>query len=146
MNDDREKLEQVIGKALREQPLRRAPSAMESRVLAAIEARGATTFWTQGFAHWPVGARVAFIFFAVAMTKLTLMAGDWMLAIIRPDSLVAGAVSKVSWIKVLVDVVHSSVRSIPEHWLWAGFVIVAVVYGVLFMISAIAYRTLYASR
>jgi hypothetical protein len=47
---------------------------------------------------------------------------------------------------VVAEVVYSSLRSIPEHWLWAGLVIVAAIYGALFVISAIAYRTLYANR
>jgi len=146
MNDDREKLEQLIGAVLREQPLRRAPPAMESRVLAAIESRAALSGWRRGFMHWPIFARVSFILASFAIVRFTLLATDWTLEAVNPSGLLAGALSKVSWIKVVAEVVYSSLHTIPEHWLWAGLVIVAAVYGTLFVISAIAYRTLYANR
>jgi hypothetical protein len=146
MNDEREKLEQLIGAVLREQPLRRAPPAMESRVLAAIESHAAMSGWRRGFMHWPVFARVAFILASFAIVRFTLLATDWTLTAVNPEGFFAGALSKISWIKVVAEVVYSSLRSIPEHWLWAGLVIVAAIYGALFVISAIAYRTLYANR
>jgi hypothetical protein len=146
MTNDRDKLEKWIGAVLREQPPRRAPSTLEARVLATIEARGATSWWRKGFVHWPMLAQVSFILASFAIVKFALLATDRTVEVVNPSGLVADAVSKVSWIKVLAEAVYSGARSIPEHWLWAGLAVAGMVYGVLFAISAIAYRALYASR
>lgn len=146
MSNDHDKLEKLISAALREQPLRRAPAALEGRVLALIEARGALPGWRKGFAHWPMLARVAFILASFAIVRFALLATDLTVAAVNPSGLIEGAVSKVSWIKVLAEVMYASLRSIPEHWIWAVLIVAGAVYGVLIAISAVAYRTLYVSR
>lgn len=146
MQSDNDKLERLIDGVLREQPLLQAPSGMQSRVLAAIEAGRAVAGWKQGFVHWPLLARVAFILASIGFVKLASLAVGWTLTTLHPSSYVEGAVSKVTWIKVLAELIYEGLRSMPEHWLWTVFAVVALVYAGFFTISAIAYRALYASR
>ena len=47
-------LERQLTRTLRDQPLRRAPSTLERRVLAQIEAGAVASSWRRGFAHWPM--------------------------------------------------------------------------------------------
>jgi hypothetical protein len=56
-----EQLERFIDKALRDQPLQRAPSDLQSKVMAAIAHRATTPWWRSSFAHWPMAARVLFL-------------------------------------------------------------------------------------
>jgi hypothetical protein len=143
---EHDKLEQVVDRALRELPLRRAPASLEARVLAAIEARGARAGWRSGFNYWPMAARALFILASIAFVKWTLEGVQWVLTAVNPGSVAAGAVSKVEWIRVLANAAVASIRSIPEEWLWGIAAIVTGIYAMFFALSAIAYRTLYVSR
>jgi len=146
MKDSGEKLERLIGDALSAQPLRRAPSTLESRVFAAIESRDAAAGWRRGFMHWPLLARATFMLVSIGVVKLTLLAADWTETTVDPDYWFAQAFSKFAWIKVVAYGVFAGVRSIPEYWLWGSFAIVAAVYATFFAISAVAYRTLSEAR
>jgi hypothetical protein len=144
--ESQDRLERVVDQALRELPLRRAPASLEARVLAAIEARGVKAGWRSGFSHWPLTARALFILASIGFVKSTLVGVQWVLTALNPESVAAGAVSKVEWIRVLANAGIASIRSIPEEWLWGIAAIVIGIYATFFALSAVAYRTLYVSR
>jgi hypothetical protein len=146
MTNNRDKLERLIGGALREQPLRRAPSSLESRVLAAIESHAVASPWKRGFVHWPLLARAAFILASFGIVKFASLAAGWTASAVDASSLVADASSRVSWIKVVASVIFDSLHSLPDSFLWGGFSIVATLYAAFFTLSAIAYRALFATR
>ena len=60
-------LENFIHQTLRSLPDRPAPRSLESRVLAAIEARAALPWWKQSFAQWPVAARFVWLYGIIAV-------------------------------------------------------------------------------
>jgi hypothetical protein len=55
--DQDERLEQLLGRTVRDLPLRRAPLELELRVLGELERRQASPWWRLSFAHWPFLAR-----------------------------------------------------------------------------------------
>jgi hypothetical protein len=144
MKNDQEKLTRLIGTLLDGQPPRRAPSSLQARVLAAVQARESASGWALGFTHWPRAAQIAFTLVALGVVKLTLLAAEWGAATLGTASLYKGAVHDVSWTWTLVEAVMISVRSIPELWLWGISALVASVYLGCLSISAVAYRALYA--
>jgi hypothetical protein len=144
--DPHDRLERLVGQALRDQGLRRAPASLEARVLAAIEAQGARSGWSSGFTHWPMAARAFFILASIGFVKFALLGVQWLWDVVDPSSVATDAVSKVEWIRVLAGAVLASIRSIPEEWIWGIAAIVIGIYALCFTIGAIAYRTLYVSR
>jgi hypothetical protein len=139
-------LEQLIDKTLREHPSRRAPADLESRVLAAIERREARSWWLKDFARWPLVARAVFIVLCVALGKFAVEASTWLIADIDPTGIAAGLGSLLVWMKMLIIAATSIVRTIPTAWVYAGAMIVGAMYALLFGLSTVAYRTLYANR
>jgi hypothetical protein len=53
-------LETLVGRVLKETPVRRAPSSLESRVLREIGRRAALPWWRRSFSRWPRIARAGF--------------------------------------------------------------------------------------
>src|SRR5687768_72038 len=97
---DHEKLENLIGQVLHEQPLRRAPRTLEARVFAALERRAAVPWWHKSFMHWPVAARVAFLIASVGFVQIALKAAAWIVAGVDSAPVVAGIQSEAGWIAV----------------------------------------------
>src|SRR5471030_2753064 len=91
-SDHHDKLEQLISRTLREQPPRRAPRALEQRVLAELERRAALPWWRQSFAHWPLAARGSFFVLSAAVAALMVAS---LFAMTR-SSAAAQAASEVS--------------------------------------------------
>jgi len=139
-------LEQLIAKTLREQPPRRAPTSMESQVLAAIAQRSARSWWRKDFGRWPLAARATFVVLCVVLGKFAIDASMWLMAGADPASVASELVSLVVWMKMLVIGATSLVRTIPSAWVYAGAMIVGAMYALLFGLSAVAYRTLYENR
>lgn len=142
----RDPLEQLIAKTLREQPPRRAPANMESQVLAAIEQRIARSWWRKDFGRWPLAARAAFIVLCPVLGKFAVDASMWLMASADPAGVASELASLVMWMKMLVIGATSLVRTIPSAWVYAGAMILGTMYALLFGLSAVAYRTLYANR
>jgi hypothetical protein len=145
-SDSHDKLERLVGRVLRDQPLRRAPAALESRVLAALERSGARRGWRKGFTYWPLAARAAFILVSIGFVKSALLAVEWVLRAIDSSPVAMEVASNVEWVRVVTQSVVAAVRSIPEEWVWAIAALIIGIYTLFFAISAIAYRALYASR
>jgi hypothetical protein len=144
--DRQNELERQLTRALKEQPLRRAPGTLQQRVLTQIEAGTATARWRRGFAHWPVAARVAFLAASVGVVKLALMMGMWLSTPLGPTGLSFNLPSQVAWLQTLAIAIGSVMRTVPSLWIHAGVLILLVMYAALFGIGASAYRTVRAAH
>jgi len=144
-------LETEVSRALREVPLRRAPSSLESRVIAEIIRREALPWWRQSFTRWPRPARAVFAVACGSLAAALLMA-SWPFA---PGGALAGAGARsarlwLPWARsalTLVDVAReldaALVRAIPLDWLYGVLAAGTLLYAALFGLGAAAYRTLY---
>ena len=141
-----EQLERFIDKMLRDQPLQRAPSDLESKVMAAIAHRAATPWWQRSFAHWPIAARVLFLVASVVFVKLGLEAAALVIGPIDPAARSAALFAELAWIHALFVSIGAVLRSLPSLWIYCGVAVLGALYLMLFGVSAAAYRTLYASR
>jgi hypothetical protein len=146
--DSEQKLEQALNQALKGLPLRRAPSTLEARVVNELERRAALPWWRVGFAHWPVGPRIAFVLVCVALVGATILGGLSAFVGVRSVNEVAAVV--LHWVQPFLAVVSSVgglaallVRVIPPLWLYGGLSLGILLYVALFGLGAAAYRTLY---
>jgi len=139
------KLERLVDGALRGLPLRRAPEALESRVLAELARRRALPWWQQSFAHWPRVARVAFLAVCCGLSGITLLGG-------AARALGIGAVGSSlsrplhqwsTFLAAAAQTMASLVHVIPAAWLYEGAAVAALLYAMLFALGAAAYRALY---
>jgi hypothetical protein len=146
MKLDQDQLEQLVTRALQDQPLRRAPDALERRVLAQLESGAAVAPWRRGFAHWPMAARLAFLAASVGVVKLALMLATWLstpLATPRPS---VELPSQMEWLQTLFVAVGSIARTVPSLWVHAGIALLVLMYVALFGIGASAYRMVRAAH
>jgi hypothetical protein len=141
-----EQLERFIDKALRDQPLQRAPSDFESKVMAAIAHGAVTPWWRSSFAHWPMAARVLFLVASAVFVKLGLDAAALVIDPIDPAARGAALFAELAWVHALFVAIGAVVRSLPSWWIYGGVAVLGALYLMLFGVSAAAYRTLYASR
>ena len=151
--EDQAKLEHLIHRALRDLPERRAPIALEQRVRAEIARRAARPWWRQGFAHWPLAARAAFVVLSAGIVKLVLMLMAWVTggfetspwrdSLARPIAWAEGFLSVLQGIGNFTDTI---LGSIPPLWLYGGLAGVVALYVALFGLGAAAYRALSTDR
>jgi hypothetical protein len=141
-----EQLERFIDKALRDQPLQRAPSDLESKVMAAIAHGAVTPWWHSSFAHWPMAARVLFLVASAVFVKLGLEASALLIGPIDPAARSSALFAELAWVHALFVSMGALVRSLPSWWIYGGVAVLGALYLMLFGVSAAAYRTLYASR
>jgi hypothetical protein len=141
-----EQLERFIDQALRDQPPRRAPSDLESKVMAAIADRAAMPWWRSSFAHWPAAARVLFLAASAVFVKFGLDAAALVIGPIDPAARSTELFAELTWIRALFVSVEAVLRSLPSWWIYSGLIVLGALYVMLFGVSAAAYRTLYASR
>lgn len=141
-----EQLERLVDRALRDQPLHHAPSDLESKVMAAIAHRAITPWWRSSFAHWPMAARVLFLVVSVGFVKLGLDAAAMVIGPLDPGARSAALFAELAWIHALFASLGTLLRSVPSWWLYCVVTVIGGLYLALFGISAVAYRTLYASR
>lgn len=132
-------LEQQIHGLLRDQPLRRAPATLQSRVLDAIAARRAAPWWQRSFLQWPLAARLAFLVASFGAAGLALIGTphlDTLLPRTRLSILVQLAHTGADTARLLL-------HGIPSVWLEGAAALAAVLYLLTFALGATAYRTLY---
>jgi hypothetical protein len=147
----REQLETLIDRALKGQPLRRAPATLGERVLAEIGRRAALPWWRRGFAHWPLAARIAFVLGVLAMVWLVYaLTGS---AATDAETAVRSGLGDLvgSWpatLRTLAsagrELVTLAARAIPTEWLYGVAVVVAALYVACFGLGAATYRVLQA--
>jgi hypothetical protein len=140
-DEHHEKLERLVDHALREQPLRRAPRVLESRVLAEIERHAALPWWRKSFGHWPLAVRVGFLVASYGFVKLALAGVMWVAEVVRP--VVTWMHAGASIISATGEIGASVIRAIPPYWLYGGMAFGVAMYVALFGLGAAAYRTLY---
>jgi len=148
-----EKLERLIHQTLRALPDHRAPRALETRVLRAIETRAALPWWKQSFLQWPVAARLGFLVLSAGLIKVAFLAIVWAMAGFDGAQFTHAFASQFEWlgragaiVRGIEDFCVLIFRSIPALWLYGALAAVASIYLALFSLGATAYRTLYASR
>lgn len=156
MKPSPENLERSVNALLRDLPARRAPRALEHRVLAALAARealAALPWWKKSYAHWPLAGRCAFLLLAAGVAKLVLLAAVWATASLATAALATALATPLAWLDIARAAVASAgqfgatlLRAVPSLWLYGGLAAVATAYVALFGLGATAYRTLYANR
>ncbi|HEV7613722.1 MAG TPA: hypothetical protein VGO37_17720 [Steroidobacteraceae bacterium] len=139
-NDPDDALERLIDRTVRALPVRRAPPTLESSVLHELERRAALPWWRRGFAHWPLPARVAFIVICCALIRVAFIGGTTLIAGLRSLTWThhVGALMAAGG-----NVAALLARTSPPAWVYEGIAVCAVLYAILFGLSAILYRTLY---
>ncbi|HEY7642429.1 MAG TPA: hypothetical protein VH814_22030 [Steroidobacteraceae bacterium] len=141
-DDRRDELERQVTRALRDQPLRRAPDTLERRVLAQLEASAAVTRWRRGFAHWPMAARVAFLVASVGIVKVALSMAMWLSTPHASPAASLELPSPIAWMQTMLVAMDSIARTVPSLWVHAGIALFVIMYAALFGIGATAYRTM----
>jgi hypothetical protein len=145
-----EELEKLIHRTLRSLPDRAAPRSLESRVLAAIEARQAKPWWRQSFTHWPVAARGSFLVLSGALTAAFIILFVRAGAETNPATLLSGPLALLAQLKAAVTGILNFgsliFRSIPSWWIYGGLAFVAFMYAALIGLGATAYRTFFNQR
>ncbi len=133
-------LEPIFDRALRELPLRRAPTSLESRVFCELERRATLPWWRRSFTHWPLMARAAFLVICGASAGLAIEGG----------ASAAADVRSLYWAREIGALMASGgslvtllARIAPPLWLYEGIAVCGVLYAVLFGLGAVLYRTLY---
>ena len=145
-----EELEQFIHRELRSLPLRRAPRALESRVLAALEHQAAIAWYHKSWTYWPAAIRAAFLAVATGVTGGIMAAFYLMFNGVDAGALVASAGARLSFFTKLYHTVvwvaeftANIFGGIPPLWLYGGVALIAALYATFFGLAAAAYRTLY---
>jgi len=145
-----EKLERLVGQALREQPLRQAPASLEARVLGEIAARARLPWWRRGIASWPTAVRVPVIAGCAVCVPLVWIASVWLatrLVSVATHPGNSGPLASVRdtgrAIASLGTLATHIVQSIPREWLLGGLIATATLYAALFALVALGYSLLY---
>jgi hypothetical protein len=146
--DTQDKVAQLLDRAGRAMPLRRAPPSLESRVLGELERRAALPWWRRSFEQWPAAARSAFLLVCGILVVLALSGGLWTVSNLgQPHGLSAVPPLWARHALVLVgiagDFTATLVHLIPQDWIYRGLAASALLYAALFGLSVAAYRTLY---
>jgi hypothetical protein len=145
-----EKLERLVGQALRAQPPRRAPASLEERVLREIAARARLPWWRRGMTSWPLAVRIPVIAGSAISVPLVWIASVWLatrLASVATHSGNSGPLASVRdtghAIASLGTLASHIVQSIPREWLLGGLIATATLYAALFALVALGYSLLY---
>ena len=143
-----EKLERLVSQVLRDQPLRRAPASLETRVLGELAARARLPWWRRGIATWPASVRVPVIAICAVSVPAVWILSLWLAAHLvsvtrsragGPLAAIRGAGHTLSSLGTLA--IHI-IQSIPREWLLGGFIATATLYATLFAIVAFGYSLL----
>ncbi len=141
MHDTEQRLERFIDRALRQQPLLRAPAGLEARVLAQLALQAALPWWRKSFASWPLAAKALFVVACGGLIKLAFSSTTWVLGAAAAPAASVRNTAQVA--NSLGDVSRLLLESIPSHWLYLAITLGVGFYLALFGLGATAYRTLY---
>lgn len=148
---DRERqLARLFESMLRDLPLRRAPSTLETRVLRELRRRASLPWWRRSFSHWPAVARAGFGLGSAVLIGWILAAGAALTNIVR--SLPASGERWLPWGRLAASLAEAVgelaaaiARAVPIAWVYEGLAVSAVLYAALFGLGIAGYRTLYRS-
>jgi hypothetical protein len=149
--DRDEKLEQLFQRTLGGLPPRRAPLALQARVLEELQRRAARPWWQRSFADWPWLARGAFLLLSGGGIDLLLVmsrrgagylqslhqAGAWSLPWMRLGAALFYAAR---------DLLGALSTPLAPTVLYGAAALAGVAYALLFGLGALAYRSLYLER
>ena len=135
-----DELERQVTRALQDQPLRRAPSTLERRVLVQIQSGAAAMSWRRGFAHWPLAARIGFLAASVGVVKVALLLSMWLATPLDSPAVSVQLPSQIAWLQTMFVAIGSVAPTVPSVWVHAGIAFLAIMYVALFGIGASAYR------
>lgn len=144
-----EKLERLVSQVLRDQPLRRAPASLETRVLGELAARSRLPWWRRGIATWPVSVRIPVIATCAVCVPAVWVLSLWLAAHLASvtRSRMAGPLATIRdaghTVSSLGALTTHIVQSIPREWLLGGFVATATLYATLFALAAFGYSLLF---
>lgn len=138
MTRSEEQLERLISEVVRGAGRRTAPATLEARVLKAIERRSALPWWRRDFGRWPAFVRLAFVIASPALAYLALGAPLWLWKSSR-----AALPAEFSLVQALVETVRVIIDHLPSVFVYGALAALALLYGALFGVGAIAYRTLF---
>jgi hypothetical protein len=143
---EEDRLERLLGDAMRGLPVKPAPRSLESRVLGELARRASQPWWRRSFGHWPAFARVGWVTACGVLVGITLLGGPWTTAV----SSLQGTGAMSSWMRqaaaitgTVGNLVASLMDAIPATWLLLGLAGAALLYAFLFGLGAAAYRLLY---
>jgi hypothetical protein len=146
-NESQDELERLMQGAMKDLPLRRAPATLEARVLGELARRAALPWWRRSFGHWPLAARAIFVVICAGLIRLAFVEGA--VAVAGVQTLHESGVLPLSWVRdvgVLAaaagNLIALLARTAPPSWVYEGIAVCAVLYAVLFGLSAAVYRTL----
>lgn len=149
MNEDPQKLEDFVHRLAREQPLRRAPASLETRVLAQLALRHASAaWWRKGFTQWPLIARVAFLIASFGFIRLALAGVMFVTSFFSSREAAGSAIlhEGADVVSACVSMGDFLLHAIPPSWLYGAAAAGFLLYAMLFGLGAFAYRTLYLER
>jgi hypothetical protein len=166
----------VRGQPLRRAPpdlearvLARLQSSMQSRVQPDQHARGerdaqglwhaqnrrhgTLPWWRKGFVHWPVAARVIFLAASSGLVRFVMTEGTTVSSAVRSGEFAEPLSPAVTWVHAGASVISATasmgasvVHVVPAYWLYGAAALGIALYGALFGLGAVAYRTLYISK
>lgn len=148
-DDNNKKLEAFVHQTLRSVPARRAPSALEQRVMAEIARRAALPWWQKSFAHWPAPARLSFLGVSAAFASLVVMAG---IEVMRFGSGIGigNGLNRLAALKTNLLAAGNVITGLfPAHttyWVVGIGAVVALTYTLILAAGATAYRLLWKTR
>ena len=144
-----EQLEQFVHRTLRDLPARRAPRALEQRVLAELSRRAALPWWHKSFAYWPLPARLVFLVASAGVVKLVLVGTVWAMAGFDTAQWQNAFAQPIAWwegsravLNATTEFFNTLLRAIPPLWLYGGLAFIATMYAALFGLGAAAYKAL----
>ena len=143
-----DKVAQLLDRAGRAMPLRRAPPSLESKVLGELERRAALPWWRRSFEKWPTAARSAFLLVCGILAVLALSGSLWtVMNLGHPRGLSAlpplWARHAFLLVRIAGDFTATLVHLIPPDWIYRALAASALLYAALFGLFIAAYRTLY---
>src|SRR5450631_2530373 len=146
-------MEAKMHRVLRGLPDRKAPSGLESRILAELSRRSALPWWRKSFAHWPSAVRISFLALCV-LAAVVLASGLVMLGKSNGAHVLSGGFSNAyGWYLIARDIavsardrVGSLASSVPSLWLYGGIAVLAAGYAALAAFGAVTYRVLSSNR
>jgi hypothetical protein len=149
---DEQQLEQYIGSLLRRQPLRQAPTSLETRVLGELALRASKPWWLQGFTRWPWVARVLFLPLGLGLVQLSFLSTERLMSLWQalqrstPAATAETGLQQLSDLGQAVQTLGGMVsREIPQVWIYGGAGLALLLYAAMFGLGAAAFRTLVAN-
>jgi hypothetical protein len=140
-------------RVLRGLPDRKAPSGLETRVLAELARRAALPWWKKSFAHWPSAVRISF-FVLSALAAAALVVGLFVLGNSPlAHATVGGISSSFGWFVVARDIavaagdkVRMLLASVPPFWLYGASALLAIGFASVAALGAATFRALSVTR